>query len=271
MADFTRRMQAADVSIEAAKAPARSLGMEVNEYKEAAQALAGFEAWGWMVIDWAGPRWLHNPEMRPEWAVQAQTRENKEVEASSDKEGKPYEELTIKNLKTMRRRKGAPRWTQRLAKVVTKAWEGAETEPPNIKAMELWKVMLRCDAQGKEHLKKKHKEDKRKEKRREKKAKKKEQNKKKKWKKSGSRDSSSSESSSESSTTTSSSLSSSSSSTGKRASRSSRGSKPTSKKGPNFKVINGSRHFLDRAGNWINCSKPPATACKFCNGHHWYW
>ena len=38
--------------------------------------------------------------------------------------------------------------------------------------------MLRCDTQGKDHLKKKHKEDKRKEKRKEKKAKKKEQKKK---------------------------------------------------------------------------------------------
>ena len=129
-------------------------------------------------------------------------------------------------------------------------------------------MMLRCDTQGKDHLKKKHKENKRKEKRKGKKAKKKEQKKKKKGKKHSSKDSSSSDSSSDSSTSTSSS---SSSSSDRKACRSSKGSTPTSRKGPNFKVINGSRHFLDRAGNWINCSKPLATACKFCISHHWYW
>jgi len=271
VADFTKRMQAAHVSIEQVKAAAQSLGVEVSGYKDAAQTLAGFEVWDWMVIDWAGPRWLHNPETKPDWATRAKDQENEEEENSSTEEGKPYETLTLKNLKTMRKRKGAPRWTQKLAKIITGAWEGEETEPPKIQAEELWKVMLRCDTQGKDHLKKKHKEDKRKEKRKEKKAKKKEQKKKKKGKKSSSRDSSSSDSSSDSSTSTSSSSSSSSSSTDRRASRSSKGSTPAPRKGPSFKVINGSRHFLDRAGNWINCTKPPATACKFCNSHHWYW
>ena len=42
-------------------------------------------------------------------------------------------------------------------------------------------------------------------------------------------------------------------------------------RGPEFKVIAGDRHFLDRAGNWINCSRPPSTPCKFCGGKHWWW
>ena len=33
---------------------------------------------------------------------------------------------------------------------------------------------------------------------------------------------------------------------------------------PKFKRIQGDRHFCDPSGNWINCSRPPQTACKFC-------
>ena len=34
----------------------------------------------------------------------------------------PYEVLTTKNLKAIKKRAGAPRWTTRLAKVTTKIW-----------------------------------------------------------------------------------------------------------------------------------------------------
>ena len=127
VADFTKRMQAARVSIEQVQAAAQSLGVEVSGYKDAAQTLAGFEVWDWMVIDWARPRWLHNPETRPDWATRAKTQGTEEAGNSSTEEGKPYETLTLKNLKTMRKRKGAPRWTQKLAKIIAGAWEGEET------------------------------------------------------------------------------------------------------------------------------------------------
>ena len=116
VADFTKKMQAANVSVETAKAAARLLGVEVSEYKDAAHTLAGFEVWDWMVIDWAGPRWLHNPETRPDWATRAKDQGNEEAENSSTEERKPYETLTLKNLKTMRKRSGALRWTQKTGK-----------------------------------------------------------------------------------------------------------------------------------------------------------
>uniref|UniRef100_A0A6U8EY21 Uncharacterized protein n=1 Tax=Eutreptiella gymnastica TaxID=73025 RepID=A0A6U8EY21_9EUGL len=121
VAEFTQRMTAASATIETAKAAAKLLGVEVTEYKDAAQVLPGYKALDWMLIDWAGPRWLHNPETRPKWATKARTQDNKDAEESSEEESKPYEELNLKNLKALRKRKGAPRWTQKRMKIIAGA------------------------------------------------------------------------------------------------------------------------------------------------------
>ena len=149
--DFTGRAKQAGVSAEVTKASARDLGVETPDYKPAAHGrIQGFE---WVQMDWAGPRWAHIPNMRPEWAAKAREAATgpEEVGAKASEEEDeepPYERLDPRSLRKLQKWRGAPRRTEKLSKLIGRHWTGEETEAPGIPAKEVWQVMLKCDAQG---------------------------------------------------------------------------------------------------------------------------
>ena len=130
-----------------------------------------------MQIDWGGSRWVHNQAKRPDWVEAAMRKatgdatdkEKGDTRDLEDEEGPAYEQLTPSALRELRKWRGGPRWTDKLAKLIGKSWTGPEEEAPSIPAKSIWQVMLRCDAASRSHLKKRFKEDQRKAKHKERK------------------------------------------------------------------------------------------------------
>ena len=111
------------------------------------------------------------PDEVPRARAKALGAEDKGSETEDTDDEKGYATLTKRNLKRIRKRAGAPKWTIRLAKVIHQLW-GEEEEPAEA-AVLVWKVIIKLDVSGKEHLKGRAKEDKKKAKRKAKKEKKK--------------------------------------------------------------------------------------------------
>ena len=145
---------------------------------------------------------------------------------------------------------------------------------------EIWKILLDCDKSRKDALKSKIKEHKKKQKHKEKKQRKKERRKEKKGRKSSRRGKG--RRGSPASTSSSSDSSNSDSDTGSPSSGSSGSSgrltrRPKDRGGqkgapqPEFKWIDGKRHFKSKkSGDWVCCEGPPKSACPDCGGHHWW-
>ena len=76
-------------------------------------------------------------------------------------------DLTRKDLKRIRKRPGAPRWTIKLAKAIAEVW--GDKKEPGPAEKRVWKVILAFDSSGKEHIEGKAKEDKKRVKKKEKK------------------------------------------------------------------------------------------------------
>ena len=246
------------------------------DYQLAMRFLSGYEMYANVTLEFGLARWSEQPPpMIPDEVPGARakalgTRGGSETEDTDDEKG--YTTLTKKSLKRIKKRAGAPKWTIRLAKVIQQLW--GEDEEPAEAAVLVWKVIIKLDVSGKEHLKGRAKEDKKKAKRRAKKDKKKKKGKKSKKKKHSS-SSSDSSSSSSSSSSYSSSSSSSSSSGGSKSKKKRKGKERYTSSGsrrqPEFKLMDGIKHFRDKQGNWIRCDKPPLTACRICQGKHWWW
>ena len=101
-----------------------------------------------------------------------------------------HKEPSYKNPRWLRKRPGAPRWTQKLCRLLEDLMEADETEEEtDVGAIvyEVWKILLDCDKSGKDALKSKIKEHKKKQKHKEKKQRKKERRKEKKGRKSSKR------------------------------------------------------------------------------------
>ena len=273
----------------------RAIGVEVKDFGAAAAILAGFEAYAWTTFHWAGPasHFAPNQSARPQGLGELVEEDEEEEGDASQEKGKGRtrsSDLTPKALSRARHRTGAPRWTKKLTKLIERHLEvdeetGELGDIPEV-LQKIWEMILKLDDTGKEELKERARADKKKARRKEKKAEKKAKKGKGGKKKKRDYSSSSSSSSSDYSSSSSSSSGSSSSSDGKKKKKKKRKSKSRDKgkgkekaggggsrgtRGPEFKVIGGDRHFLDLAGNWINCSRPPSTPCKFCGGKHRWW
>ena len=194
-----------------------------------------------------------------------------------------HKEPSYKNARWLRKRPGAPRWTQKNMQAAEDLMEAHETEAEadmGAVVYELWKILLDCNKSRKDALKSKIKEHKKKQKHKEKKQRKKERRKEKKGRKSskrgkgrrGSPDSTSSSSESSSSDSNSGSSSSGSSNSSGRSSR--RHKDRGGQKGahqPEFKWIDGKRRFKSKkSGDWVCCQGPPKSACLDGGGHHWW-
>ena len=197
-----------------------------------------------------------------------------------------YDAPTIKNAKTIRKRIGATRRTQKLAKALEHYLKAQGELPeeeytPGQPALEMqvqsgeelagdvWSIILDCDDPGKKAPKPADKHKKKKEKL------KREHHKKGKGKGRGSRKHLSDLSCSEEDSSTSSSDSSSSSSSGetprKGTSRSASASSSWSPAKPTMVIIDGKEHFRGKtSNNLIDCSHPPQPKCRFCKAHHWF-
>ena len=193
-----------------------------------------------------------------------------------------HKEPSYKNARWLRKRPGAPRWTQKLCRLLEDLMEADETEEETgVGAIvyEIWKILLDCDKSGKGALKSKIKEHKKQEKDKEKTQRKKERRKGKKGTKTSRRgkgrcgssawtSSSSDSSSSDSDTGSSSSWSSSSSGCSTRRTKDRGGQKGAPQ--PEFKWIDGKRHFKSKkSGDWVCCEGPAKSASSDCGGHHW--
>ena len=206
--------------------------------------------------------------------------------AEEDEVARPemiHKEPSYKNARWPRKRPGAPRRTQKICRLLEDLMEADETEAEadmGAVVYEPWKILLDCDKSGKDALKSKIKEHKKKQKHKEKKQHKKERRKEKKGRKSskrgtgrrGSPDSTPSSSDGSSSDGDSGSSSSGSSISSGRSTRrqKDRGGQKGSHQ-PEFKWIDGKRHFKSKkSGDWVCCEGPPKSACPYCGGHHWW-
>ena len=95
---------------------------------------------------------------------------------SSDEEESPYEVLNLENVRKIRKRPGAPKWTVRLSKALRDYLQQPERADEHSLANAIWDVMRKMDRQGNDYLKeewkKKHKNEKKKRRKERKKAKK---------------------------------------------------------------------------------------------------
>ena len=202
--------------------------------------------------------------------------------AAAEEDELTYKEPSFKNAKWMRKRPGAPRWTVKVCRLVERLMEAEESETATEVSTiidDVWQLLLDCDKSGKDAVKAKIKEVKKRNKKKVNKQRRKEKKKEMKERRSSRRekgrrrssdsDLSSTDSSSDSASDTSSSASSSSS--GRHSKRKSRGGTQGSTSQPEFKWIDGKRHFRSKkTGDWVNCENPPKTACPECGGHHWW-
>ena len=119
--DFVARAKAAGSASEVAKQLVRGLGVDVPDYRAAAAILAGYEAHEWVLVDWAGPRFVPISEARLGWLKQLLAKEEEDDTADVEKDEDPEAEGTAKptaisplTLKRLRRRKAPPRWSDKL-------------------------------------------------------------------------------------------------------------------------------------------------------------
>ena len=192
-----------------------------------------------------------------------------------------HKQPSYKNARWLRKRPSAPRWTQKIYRLPEDLMEADETEAEmDMEAVvhDLWKILL--DKSGKDALEAKIKEHKKKQKHEEKRQRKKERRKEKKGRKSSKRSkgrhgSPDSTSSSSDNCSCDSDLGSSSSGSSSSSGRSTKRQKDRGgQKGahqPEFKWIDGKRHFKSKkSGDWVCCEGPPKSACPDCGGHHWW-
>lgn len=194
--------------------------------------------------------------------------------------------LSVQACKALRRRAGAPKFSQRLCRILESALSAEAMEEDctarglSVSAEEVWRAVLKSDEQGRKYLVQKQKDDRRRQRRREKKQRAKER---KRQKGKGSA-SDSSDSASSHSSSTSGSSSSSDSAPDRRARASSRRDKRTvsvhtaaSSKAsytdvPEFIMVKGVKHFRSkRSGRLVRCDGPPSSVCAFCTNKHWFW
>ena len=255
--------------------------------------LGRFETYAGALLDFSVMRYVqvrreeyHDPE---DWdALQEARREYDEVEHqvrlegankkeqdehlreldSSNEEESPYEVLNLENVRKIRKRRGAPKWTVRPSKALRDYLQQPERAEEHNLANAIWEVMRKMDRQGsaylKEEWKKKHNKEKKKRHRERKKAKKAGHNSKKgKGRKSRGTDSSSG-SSSESNTSSDSS--SSSQSSGKSGRQKATQPASAGRKGKvEIRVVDGRREFWSKKSQrWIDCTNPPEVPCPKC-------
>ena len=247
-----------------------------TDYTGAMRFLSAYEMFADVMIDFSLASWTKTlPPLIPEEIGAARERVQGSAGRDSEKDDKEDKKdaPTRKNLRRVKKRTGVPKWTIKLAKVITKLW-GEEEEPPEAARM-IWRVIIKLDANGRDHISKRAKEDKKKAKKKAKKDKKKKKKGKHSKKKKHSSSSSDSSSNSSSSSLSSSSSSSSSSDSDKKKKKKKKGKETYTSSGtkrqPEFKLMEGIKHFRDKAGNWIRCDKPPTTPCRICQGRHWWW
>ena len=186
--------------------------------------------------------------------------------------------LSKKNMKMLRKRRGAPKYVRHFVKLISelaKDHDGsAEFGPVEVK---IWEVLLKCDEKGEKHLKdeekirrseererkKKVKRSARKKSEQARKSKKKKSSRSGKWSDSSSDSSSTSDSLSGSSSDASSDTDSSSSGDRKdwRSSGTERRSRPSQFE---FRWINRKKRFRMRNGQWQDCFAPPSKECRYC-------
>ena len=259
--------------------------------------LGCFETYAGALLDFSVMRYVqvrreecHDPE---DWdALQEARREYDEVEHqvrleganrkeqdehlreldSSDEEESPYEVLNPENVRKIRKRPGAPKWTVRLSKALRDYLQQPERAEEHSLASTIWEVMRKMDRQGsaylKEEQKKKHKKEKKKRRRERKKAKKAGH----KSKKGKGRESRDTDSSSGSSNESSTSLDSSSSSQSSGKSGRQKATQPASagRKGKvEIRVVDGRREFWSKKSQrWIDCTNRPEVPCPKCGQRH---
>ena len=127
--DFVARAKAAVSASEMAKALVRGLGVDVPDYRAAAAVLAGYEAHEWVLVDWAGPRFVPKSQPRAGWPKQLLAEEDEDGTANANKDEDPEADETTHptamsplTLKRLRRRKGTPRWSHTLTKLIEAHW-----------------------------------------------------------------------------------------------------------------------------------------------------
>ena len=84
--------------------------------------------------------------------------------SDEEEEERPYEVLNLENVRKIRKRPGAPKWTVRLSKVLRDYLQQPERAEEHSVANAIWEVLRNMDRQGsaylKEEWKKKHKKEK---------------------------------------------------------------------------------------------------------------
>ena len=196
---------------------------------------------------------------------------------SSDKEEeeRTYEVLNLENVRKIRKRPGAPKWTVRLSKALRDYLQQPERAEEHSLANAIWEVMRKMDRQGSAYLqeewKKKHRKEKKRRRKERKKAKKAgHKSKKGKGRKSRDTESSSGSSSGSSSDSSTSSDSSSSPQSSGRSGRH-KATQPASagRKGKvEIRDVDGRREFRSKKSQrWIDCTNLPWPKC---GQRHWY-
>ena len=193
---------------------------------------------------------------------------------SSNQENSPYEVVNLENVRKIRKRPGAPKWTLRLSKALRDYLQQPKRADEHSLANAIGDVMRKMDRQGssilKEEWKKKQKKEKKKRRRERKKAKM-AGYKNKKGRRCKSRDADSS-----SGPTSESSDSSDSSSSSQPSGKSGRqkATQPASagrKEKVEIRVVDGRREFWSKnSQRWMDCTNPPEVPCPKCGQRHWY-
>ena len=175
VANFTSRAKHADQTQDSLWNLAIEAGAPAaTDYTVAMRYLSGYEMFADVMIDFSLARWTNtSPPLVPEEISAARDRVQGSGGRDSESEDKGDEKdaLTKKNLRRVTKRPGVPKWTITLNKVITKLW-GEEEEPPEAARM-IWKVIIKLDVNGREHVNKRAKEDKKRAKKKAKKDKKK--------------------------------------------------------------------------------------------------
>ena len=179
ISNFVARAKEAGTA-DLAKNLVRGFGVDVPDFGAAAAILAGYGTQQWVIVSWAGPQtgFVPNSAARPTWVAnlvddkeEADADAEDKDEDSTATEATPATAMSPLTLKRLRKRKGAPRWSDKLAKLIQAHWGDVDGVGATVPASEIWQVILGCDSAGKKHLKERAKEDKRKAKAKEKKAK----------------------------------------------------------------------------------------------------
>ena len=199
----------------------------------------------------------------------------RELDSSNEEEEEnPYDFLNLGNVRKIRKRPGAPKWTARLSKALRDYLQQPQRAEEHSLANAIWEVMRKMDRQGsaylKEEWKKNHKKEKKRRRKERKKAKKAGQKSKKgkgrKWRDTDSSSGSSSDSS------TSSEISSSSQSSGRSGRQKATQPASAGRKGKvEIRVVDGRQEFWSKKSHrWIDCTNPPEVPCPNCGQRHWY-